>query len=185
LFVTAIQDIPMTEITRVPLLPIAKGSVRKLWLGTFAAVAAAAGLAWATMPPLVSVKTVKAGAGAAPTLADMAYVKIEGKLKDGTVFQPEAQGPVNLREMIPGFTKALLQMQKGGSYHVVIPAKLGYGDKANGPIPANSDLVFDIELLDFMNAEQYQAQQMRMMQQLQQMQHGGQGLPEGAIPPAQ
>ena len=175
----------MTEITRVPLQPIARGALGKLWLGAVVAVAAGAGLAWASLPPLVSVTAVKAGEGASPTMADMAYVKLKGQLKDGTVFQPEAQGPLNMREMIPGFTKALLQMQKGGTYRVMIPARLGYGDHANGMIPPNSDLYFDIELLDFMNAEQFQMQQMRMMQQMQggPGHAGGPGVPEGAMPP--
>ena len=40
----------MTEITRVPLHPIAKGSLAKLWLGILAAIVFGAGLAWAAMP---------------------------------------------------------------------------------------------------------------------------------------
>jgi FKBP-type peptidyl-prolyl cis-trans isomerase FkpA len=64
---------------------------------------------------------------------------------------------------------------------VHIPAKLAYGDKAQGVIPANSDLNFDIEVLAFMTREQY-IQQMQMMQQMQgAMPHGG--VPEGAPPP--
>ena len=174
----------MTEITRVPLLPIARGALGKLWLGAIVAVAAGAGLAWATMPALVSVKTETAGEGASPTISDVAIVKLRGTLKDGTEFQPEALGPLPLGKMIPGFTKALLQMQRGGKYQVMIPASLGYGDQANGMIPPNSDLYFDVEVLEFMSAEQFQMQQMR-----QQMQGqggpggpGGQPAPEGAAP---
>ena len=173
----------MTEITRVPLLPIARGALGKLWLGAVVAVAAGAGLAWASMPALVSVQTIKAGEGASPTLNDVAIVKLKGQLKDGTVFQPEAMGPLPLGKMIPGFTKALLQMQRGGKYHVVIPAKLGYGDHANGMIPPNSDLYFDVDVLEFMSAEQMQ--QMQMMQQMQNQggAPGGEPAPEGAAPP--
>ena len=86
----------MTEITRVPLQPIAKGALGKLWLGLALAVGAAGAVAYAAMPPLVSVKTVQAGTGASPTLEDVAFVSLEGKLKDGTVIQPKAQGPVAL-----------------------------------------------------------------------------------------
>jgi len=169
----------MTEITRVPLLPIARGSVGKLWLGAALAVAAGSGLAWATMPTLVSVKTLTAGEGASPTMTDVAIVKLHGTLKDGTEFQPEAVGPLPLGKMIPGFTKALLQMQRGGKYKVVIPAKLGYGDRANGPIPPNSDLYFDVDVLEIMSAEQFQMQQ--MLQQMQ-GQGGGQGGAHGGAP---
>ena len=40
----------MTEVTRVPILPIKKGSVPKLWLGVAALALAGAGLAWASVP---------------------------------------------------------------------------------------------------------------------------------------
>ena len=50
----------MTEITRVPLQPIKKGSLTKLWLGVLLAVLVAAGLAWAAMPRGLDVETVTA-----------------------------------------------------------------------------------------------------------------------------
>ena len=71
--------------------------------------------------------------------------------------------------MIPGFAKALVQMQRGGKYKVEIPAALAYGDKAVGDIPANTDLTFEIDLLDFKSRAEIEQQQ-RLMQQLQQMQ---------------
>lgn len=173
----------MTEITRVPLQPIAKGALGKLWLGLALAVGAAGAVAYAAMPPLVSVKTVQAGTGASPTLEDVAFVSLEGKLKDGTVFQPKAQGPVALSQMIPGFSKALGQMQKGGKYHVVIPAELGYGDQANGPIPANSELQFDIEMYDFMPRQAFEQRQQMIEQMRAMQQQGGKPGAGGAVPP--
>lgn len=71
--------------------------------------------------------------------------------------------------MIPGFTKALEQMQRGGKYKVFIPAKLAYGDRQAGEIPPNTDLTFEIELIDFKSRAEIEQQQ-RMMQQLQEMQ---------------
>ena len=70
---------------------------------------------------------------------------------DGKVFDQGERAPLQVAGVIPGFTKALEQMQKGGKYQVMIPAAAGYGDKDNGPIPANSDLYFDIDLLGFMD----------------------------------
>ncbi len=175
----------MTEVTRVPLQPIAKGSLVKLWLGVAFAAAAAGSLAWATMPAMVSVKTLVAGDGPSPTMTDVAMVKLKGELKDGTVFQPEAQGALPVSGMIPGFTKALLQMQKGGKYQVIIPAVLGYGDKPAGQageIPANSDLYFDVELVDFMTQEQMQQRQAMMEQMRQMQQQQGKGAPGGRMP---
>ena len=161
----------MTEITRVPLQPLAKGSLTRLWLGVAAAVAVAGGVAWAAMPPLVSVKTVKAGEGASPTLDDVAFIDYTGRLKNGQVFD-QGKAPLALREVVPGFTQALEQMQPGGKYKVVIPASLAYGDKANGPIPANSDLYFDIEVLGVMSRQAFE-QQRQIMQMMQQQGMGG------------
>jgi FKBP-type peptidyl-prolyl cis-trans isomerase FkpA len=161
----------MTEITRVPLQPIAKGALAKLWMGVAAVALAAGGLAWATLPPSVKVETLKAGSGEAPTMEDVVLINYKGMLKDGKVFDQGQQVPNPVSDFVPGFTKALLKMQKGGKYKIEIPAELGYGDKAQGPIPANSDLTFEVELLDFKNRAEIEAQ-MRAMQQLQAMQQG-------------
>ncbi|MEP7221443.1 MAG: FKBP-type peptidyl-prolyl cis-trans isomerase [Novosphingobium sp.] len=188
----------MTEITRVPLQPIAKGSVGKLWLGIAAAAAVAGGLAWSSVPPLVKVQTLTKGEGPSPVMTDVALIHYKGMLKDGKVFDQAKSAPLPLAGVIPGFTKALMQMQKGGKYHIVIPAKLGYGDRQVGEIPPNSDLTFDIELLGFMNFEQFQQQQ-QMMQQLRAMQSPKQGagaggagaadgageMPPGGMPPGE
>jgi FKBP-type peptidyl-prolyl cis-trans isomerase FkpA len=168
----------MTEITRVPLQPIAKGSLTKIWLGVAAAVAVAGGIAVAAMPPLVSVKTIKAGEGANPTLDDVAFIDYTGRLKNGKVFDA-GKAPLALREVVPGFTQALMQTQPGGKYKVVIPASLAYGDKATGPIPANSDLYFDIEVLGVMNRQAFE-QQRQLMQMMQQQGAGGHAGAEGA-----
>ena len=170
----------MTEITRVPLQPLAKGSLGKLWLGLAAAVAVAGGVAWAAMPALVSVKTVKAGEGPTATPDDVALVDYTGRLADGKVFD-QGKAPLAVREVVPGFSQALQQMQPGGKYKVVIPAKLAYGDKAVGPIPANSDLYFDIEILGVMNRQQFE-QQRQLMQMMQSQQGGAAGAAGGAGP---
>jgi FKBP-type peptidyl-prolyl cis-trans isomerase FkpA len=174
----------MTEITRVPLQPIAKGALTKLWLAVAAVFLAAAGLAWATLPGSVKVITEKAGTGASPTLEDVVLINYKGMLKDGKVFDEGKQVPNPVAEFVPGFTQAVLKMQRGGKYKVEIPAALGYGEKANGPIPANSDLTFEVELLDFKNRAELEAQ-MQAMQQMQQMQQGGGpgGMPPGMAPP--
>ena len=180
----------MTEITRVPLQPIARGSLTKLWLGVLAVVLAAGGIAWAALPVAVSVKTLIPGTGASPTLEDVALIKYKGTLPDGKVFDQQERAAFPLQGVVPGFTKALLQMQKGGKYVVQIPSALAYGDKQAGPIPPNTDLTFEIELIDFRNRAEIEQQQAAMQQmQAQARQHGGRGAPppgaEGPMPQGQ
>ena len=157
----------MTEITRVPLQPIAKGTLTKLWAGVLAVALAAAGLAWFSLPPGVKVVTVKAGSGAYPGPEDVVFIKYVGKLAaDGKEFDrspdkpllpvpgllPEGV-PMLVSGVVPGFSEGLQKMQKGGKYTLRIPAEKGYGatPPPESPIPPNADLVFDVELLSFTN----------------------------------
>jgi FKBP-type peptidyl-prolyl cis-trans isomerase FkpA len=181
LFAAYIRMDRMTEITRVPLQPIAKGSLGKLWLGVAAAVLLAGGVAWASMPPRVDVDTIVAGTGPSPTVNDVALINYKGTLPDGKVFDQQQRAVFPLAEVVPGFTKALEQMQKGGKYKVWIPSQLAYGDKQAGEIPPNTDLTFEIELLDFKSRAEIE-QQMRMMQQMQQLQQQQGGAPHGVVP---
>ena len=174
----------MTEITRVPLQPIARGSLTKLWLAIAAAVLLAAGLAWAALPGGVEVDTVAEGTGPSPTAEDVVFVKYTGKLADGTVFDqsqalPFPTGgiipdgmPMQVSGVVPGFSEALQKMQKGGKYLVRIPADKAYGASPppGAPIPPNADLVFEVELVDFMS----EADAQRRFQVLQQMMQGQQ-----------
>lgn len=183
----------MTEITRVPLHPIAKGSLTKLWLGIIAVILIGAGIAYVSIPSGVDVETVQAGTGPNPAPTDVVLVNYTGKLEDGTVFDEGEQAPLPLDGMISGFKEGALQMQKGGKYVMTIPAEKAYGaeekvDPQSGEvrIPANSDLVFDVELLDFISFEDFQAR-MEQMQQMQQMmqQQGIEGVPGApGAPPA-
>ncbi len=173
----------MTEITRVPLQPIAKGALGKLWLGVAAAVALGAGLAWATIPLSVQVQTLTAGTGPSPTVTDVVLINYKGTLPDGKVFDQGERAPLEVGGVIPGFTRALEQMQRGGKYKVHIPAKLGYGEKGAGPIPPNTDIDFEVELLDFRSMAEIQQQQAMMQQMQQQMMQQG-GAPGAGAPPA-
>ena len=176
----------MTEVTRVPLQPIATGALTKLWLGVLAVALAAAGLAWASLPKSVGFETIKAGTGAAVTEADVVVINYVGKLTNGKTFDEGQQAPLPVAGMIPGFTEGLLKMKQGGKYKLTIPAAKAYGpeEKRNPQtgevvIPANSDLVFDIEILQVVPRDQFE--QIMRMQQMQQSQ--GAGGAEGAEAP--
>ena len=105
-----------------------------------------------TTPEGLSYTVIKAGKGERPNAESRVMVNYKGMLTaDGTEFDSgqDAQFPVG--GVIPGFAQGLQLMQAGGSYRLCIPSKLGYGAAGTGPIPANADLVFEVDLLSFKN----------------------------------
>jgi len=143
-------------------------------------------------------KILKPGKGGPkPTDADVALVNYEGKLIDGKTFdkseQPTPMPVVAADEktgrqgVVPGFSEALKLMTKGAKYRFWIKPSLGYGEKAAGPIPAHSVLVFDLELLDFLPEAVIRQMQMQQQQMQQQQAMGlppGAGAPPPSAPPA-
>lgn len=90
------------------------------------------------------------GSGPAPSFTSILYVRYTGKLLNGTVFDSQNGTPVSfqLGQVIAGWQIGLSLLQKGGVIRLIIPSALGYGCRDNGPIPANSILYFDVELVD-------------------------------------
>ena len=70
----------------------------------------------------------------------------------GAVFDQGMQSPLPVGQVIKGFSEGLQMIGKTGIVRLCIPAAMAYGAEASGPIPANSDLVFQVELLDFKTA---------------------------------
>ena len=87
-----------------------------------------------------------------PVISDEVEVKYKGYLLDGTVFD-QTMGSQTfsspLTGLIQGWQIGIPLIQKGGKATLIIPSELGYGSRAVGTIPANSVLVFEIELIDF------------------------------------
>ena len=192
----------MAEVTRVPLQPLSRGSLLMLFLGVLLGLAIAGAYAWITAPPGVDVTEVRAGTGDNPKATDVVFVRYTGKLKDGTVFDksqdiplpvpgvlPEGT-PLPLEQMVPGFREAAMQMQRGGKYTVEIPAAKAYGEtgrmdpQTGQGVPPNSDLTFDIELVDFMPLPEVEAKFQQLQQMMMQQQQGAQGAAPGGASPA-
>jgi len=192
----------MSTVNAVPLRPVKRSYLIYLWIGLALALVSAFALARqgddvmtrnarargvVTTASGLQYKVLKPGAGAKPTDTDVALINYEGKLLDGSTFDKSQQPtPMPVSGVVPGFSEALKLMPKGAKYRVWLPAALGYGDKSPSPaIPANSTLVFDIELLDFLPQEVIQR-----MQQQQMMMGGGAsggsagpgGMPPGVQP---
>ena len=102
-------------------------------------------------------RVLRAGTGTAqPSATDVALINYTGTLTNGTVFDRSARPtPLPVDGVVPGFSEALRAMRKGARYRVWIKPSLGYGDRAAGPIPPGSVLIFDIELLDFISADAF------------------------------
>jgi peptidylprolyl isomerase/FKBP-type peptidyl-prolyl cis-trans isomerase FklB len=92
--------------------------------------------------------------GKSPKAGDIVKVHYEGKLLDGTVFDSSferGQAAIMPAEgLIPGWLEALPLMHVGDEWTLWIPADLAYGERATGPIPANSVLVFRLKLIDML-----------------------------------
>ncbi len=108
----------------------------------------------------LSYAVVSMGTGPKPDDGSVVLIGYEGFLaSDGTRFDANKRAPIPVADVVPGFSEGLKVMQKGGSYRLCIPAALGYGDKPTGPIPAKSDLIFRVTLIDFKSLSDVQAQQ--------------------------
>lgn len=97
-------------------------------------------------------EVLKKADGAQPKADDVVSVHYEGKLIDGTVFDSSIQrgAPIDLPVggVIPGWVEGLQLMHVGEKYKLYIPSELAYGAQSPSPaIPANSVLVFELELL--------------------------------------
>ena len=95
------------------------------------------------------------GEGAKPVATDVVKVHYKGTLLDGTEFDSSysRNEPTTfpLNRVIPGWTEGLQLMPVGSKYKFTIPSDLAYGDRDLGKIPANSTLIFEVELLEIQN----------------------------------
>lgn len=94
------------------------------------------------------------GTGAEAVAGKSVTVNYVGKLTDGQVFDASTNHgqpftfDLGAGQVIAGWDQGLVGMKVGGKRILTIPPEMGYGAQAVGPIPANSTLIFEVELLD-------------------------------------
>jgi peptidylprolyl isomerase len=102
----------------------------------------------------LQVMVIQEGTGELPAEGDMITVHYSGFLSDGSLFDSSRQRgePIRFvlgkRQVIPGWDEGFALLKKGSRARLIIPPELGYGPEGRGPIPPNSTLVFDVEVLD-------------------------------------
>jgi FKBP-type peptidyl-prolyl cis-trans isomerase FkpA len=96
-------------------------------------------------------RDVAVGEGRVAGRGDELTVRYAGWLIDGSPFTTPSEPPASFKLgagiVIAGWERGLSGMRVGGRRQLVIGPELGYGRKQSGPIPPNSVLVFDIELI--------------------------------------
>ncbi|MEX1001614.1 MAG: FKBP-type peptidyl-prolyl cis-trans isomerase [Crocinitomicaceae bacterium] len=95
----------------------------------------------------------KEGSAEKPSVNDFLTLNYEGYLMDGTTFDGTGGNPTTfdfpLKQTIMGWQEGIPYFGKGGKGKLIIPPYIGYGSREAGDIPANSILVFDIEIVDY------------------------------------
>jgi peptidylprolyl isomerase len=93
------------------------------------------------------------GTGPSPQSGQEVIVHYTGMFVDGTKFESSRDGgqpikfPIGVGRVIKGWDEGVITMKVGGKRKLVIPPQLGYGARPAGPIPPNSTLVFEVELV--------------------------------------
>ena len=179
------------SVTAVPIQPLQRGAVAKLWLGLVLLVLAAVGLAWVgtadqqriTTASGLQYRVLEEGEGAPVTPADLVALRYKLRTADGTLVQDsdETGQPfvTGTEGVFPGFSEGLQLMREGGRYMLWIPPGQHISQPLgpDAPFTPQDTLVFEIEVLQI-------ARGMAAMQQLMRGPGGpgGPGGPEGAMP---
>jgi FKBP-type peptidyl-prolyl cis-trans isomerase len=99
-------------------------------------------------------EVLKHGLGLKPKATDTVEVHYHGTLIDGTVFDSSVQrgetAKFQVTGVIPGWVEALQLMAVGDKWRLYVPPALAYGPRANGKIPPNSALIFEVELISIL-----------------------------------
>ena len=98
-------------------------------------------------------ETVMEGEGEGAAAGNVVTVHYIGTLSDGTKFDSSLDRgepftfTLGAGQVIAGWEQGIVGMKVGEKRRLVVPSELGYGAQAIGPIPANSTLIFEVEML--------------------------------------
>lgn len=99
------------------------------------------------------IEDIKVGTGPAVTSGDYITIHYSGTLQNGKKFDSSYdrgtpfKTRIGVGEVIEGWDMGVPGMKVGGKRKLTIPSKLAYGERAIGDIPANSTLLFEVELV--------------------------------------
>jgi FKBP-type peptidyl-prolyl cis-trans isomerase FklB len=103
------------------------------------------------LPSGLQYKVITGGNGPSPQESDEVMVNYRGTLVNGTEFDSSYSrgepAAVHINGVIRGWIEALQLMKPGSKWQVFIPSELAYGERSFGRIPANSVLIFELELV--------------------------------------
>jgi FKBP-type peptidyl-prolyl cis-trans isomerase FkpA len=104
-------------------------------------------------PQGIYIKMDTEGSSQKPNLGSTVTIHYKGTLTNGKQFDSSydrgAPATFALSNLIQGWQIGIPYFGRGGKGTLIIPPNLGYGSRGQGDIPANSILVFDIELINF------------------------------------
>ena len=106
---------------------------------------------WTSTSSGLQYQIIESGEGASPGATDTVSAHYHGTFEDGRVFDSSVERgkPIDLpvNGVIQGWVEALQMMKEGDKWRLRIPPSLGYGARGVGPIPGNTTLIFEIELI--------------------------------------
>ena len=100
-----------------------------------------------TLPGGLQYEVLAKGSGEKIQKKDTVLVNYKGTLLDGTLFDMNDTTEFALDSLIKGWQEGLCQVSEGAKVKLYVPAEMGYGDKVSPLIPANSALIYEIEIL--------------------------------------